>query len=176
MFDDVVSSATAVATSCQSHCVSCGVLIFRNEFEAQLAGVAFYPHLNGRFGNKCTGCATGNQFIGLFEEEKIGVDMKEKQGLILAVESGVRPPGERKRKGVSKYDPLVAVVEKAAFGEWVRIKMSNTKTAYAAKSHFRKLELADALDYALETSAISDRDNGTAWLYFKKEVKEAESE
>ena len=58
-------------------CAVCGLRIFSNEHEAALAGVAFYAHLNGRFDGKCTGCANGNLFIGIFAEKEMSKRMNE---------------------------------------------------------------------------------------------------
>lgn len=170
MLAAVYDSETAVFQPHLARCSECGIIIFRSEAQAKGAGMPFYAHINGRIGNKCTGCATGDVFIGLRAEKKIGDVMKKNEGLVLKVETGVGEPGKSRKKGVSKYDPIHEVVDRAKFNEWIRIQVPTIRDASMAKAHFRKLAKDDRLPYVLHTSAISG-ENGVAWLYAKKEVK-----
>lgn len=166
MLAAVMTRPTAVPPAPAVHCAQCGILIFSNQYEARQAGRPFYAHINARFGDLCTGCAQGNQFYDVYEEERMSKTMAE-NNMLIKIEAGVSPPDYAPR-GNSKYQEFYEAIESASVDVWYCMTLSSEvilKRVYGALNKWRK-----AQPFELELTQRCA--NGESAIYFRKTKKE----
>lgn len=186
----------AVAEDERPRCSSCGLLIFDDAEAAARADVPFSHLVNQDINGRCTGCAGGDMpltdLANLLSDFRAGrlhwqpmppaaeekpmprqkKEPDESAALYQAFETGVKPPAATGSRGMSKYEPLVELINDVPLNgngrsEWCRIGFAEKRLADNAKTAVRKrmAQLGLLKERDLIFRAVPD--DGCAWLYFQ---------